>query len=436
MLGPSLLILGLGLLLLVGRESSGQRRLQSKINALRAEGLPVDNASLKKYYDEQTDPQDTPRWLAALKTLSSDAFEKSAKGVPLFDAQAEHDAPLPSQPWAAEAETATREFLTQWKELHQEIQELALRAQPVQFPIEFDSIDTPLAHLNEMRQAIRLLHLRGKVALRDGDSKATRQTVMAMWGGSKILSSDPLLISQLVATAFDGMAMDLLKDGLKSGVLQSSELQELLPMLLAQTEIDAAWRSAVIGERALALPAFEDTVRAVGVSVPGRAQDTLLYLEIIQKAIELPTEDLDEFRNSAKLLETDLKNRVMGNWLTVFDSIMTGTLTPALHASASAFTRRALQHRLAAVAIGLRLFEQQHSRFPQTLQELSQLELGLEQLGPSTQTTFGYRVNEDGIAQLWSYNMLTDETVPAEPYATTDPQSSDAMWVWELQPRD
>ncbi len=433
--GLPLLIVGLMLLLVVGRESSGKRQLQAKIDELKAAGLPYDNDSLDQYYQQQTDPQDTQRWLAVLKTLSSDELQLSAKGVPDFDGKVQQDVPLPGEPWDAESESATRAFLAQWQELHQEVYELSLHAQPVRFPLAFDGIDTLLTHAQEMRQAARLLSLKGKVALRDGDSTETQRAIFGMLGMSQVLTGDAFLMSQLIVIAMDGMSLNLLKNGLNSGVLQPAELRKLLPEVLKHTEIGDGWRTSMIGERAGALPSFSNTSAAVGVSIPGRSRDALLYLEFAERAIDLPTENLDEFRAKAQQIEDDTKQRITGSWLSQLDSIMTATLMPALSAVGEAHVRRAVQHRMAAVAIALRLYQFQYDQFPASLQELAKLELGVEQLGPAADKAFGYRIDSRGIAQLWSHNLREpNDAIPTEPYDTTDPESSDAMWVWELKP--
>lgn len=433
--GLPLLLIALIVLMIVGRESSGKRQLQDKIAALKAAGLPYDNDSLDQYYQQQTTPQHTQRWLTALKTLSSPELQQSALGVPQFDGKVQQDVPRPGQAWDEPTETATRKFLEQWRDLHQEIHALSLQAEPVRFPINFAGVDTALNHVQEMRQAARLLALKGRVALRDNNSPEVEQAIEGMLGMSHVLKQDAFIVSQLVVIAIDGISLNLLQDGLRSDVLQPAELHKLLPSILAQIEIGDSWRTGMIGERAYALTAFNNTAQVVGATIPGRSRDALLYLEFAQRAIELPTNNLDEFRAEAQKLEEDLNQRISGSLLGQFDAIMTQTLRPAYRAAADANVRRAIQHRLAAVAIGLRLYQQQHGRFPSSLAELSQLELGLEQLGPGVGKSFGYRIDSSGMSQVWSHNLREPgDAIPLQPYDTSNPESNDAMWVWELKP--
>jgi len=432
--GVPLLLLGILLLIIIGRESSANRQLQAELKKLQAAQLPYDAASLQQYYQQQTDPSNQSRWQAALKNLASEELRQSSQGVVGFDGQVQEDIPLPGQSWDPQSETTHRKFLEQWNGLYDELLDLALQAKPVRFEIDFANFQTQLDHVQDMRRAARLIHLNGKVALYDRDSVGTDEATRGLLGASQTLSGEVLLVGQLVSIALDGMALDLLKQGTQSGVLQSSELQQLLPEILAFTEVGDVWRRTLIGERGFALPAFQNTVPTVGITLPGRSRDTLLYLEFSQRAIDLPTDDIDGFLRGSKQLQNDFQQSISGNWLAIYDSLMTGTLTPALNATSHAFARRAVQHRLAAVAIGLRLHQQQHGSFPQSLAELSQLKMGLEQLGPGAGKAFGYRLGMAGKAQLWSYNIRKESSVPLEPYDLSSRDGDDPIWVWELEP--
>jgi hypothetical protein len=100
-----------------------------------------------------------------------------------------------------------------------------------------------------------------------------------------------------------------------------------------------------------------------------------------------------------------------------------------------AFVRRAVSHRLAALGIGLRLYEDRYGTLPESLAELTELSLDLTQLKPPGGQPFGYRV--DGTtATLWGFNPRTSESVPIDPPVTTKDQpdaSENDQWVWNLK---
>jgi hypothetical protein len=234
------------------------------------------------------------------------------------------------------------------------------------------------------------------------------------------------------------MAIALLKDSLKVDALNAAELQRLLPKVMAHISIGNEWQRVVAGERALALPVFTDPkkARSVGVpSVPGRSRDALFYLDLTDGVIELSANDLKEFKVKLQAVEANMKQRANAGWIARFDSILTLQTTPAFAAAGDAFIRRALQHRMAALAIGLRLYEDRHGKFPNSLNELSNLPMNLKPLELTKELSFGYRV-EGGNAKLWGGSFQDAFSIPAEPpvIAFGEPDTTQKeLWLWEFQ---
>ncbi len=436
-IGLPFLLLAIGAALWVGRESSARNQLNQQIDRLRGEGLPVDNASTQAYYEARTSAEDTAAWLAVLAELTSDPFSQSAAGVPIFDGEVEAGVPGPGESWAEEQ--TTRDFLNRWQSLHARTMRLATDAGPVRFPIDFDSVNTLLPNAQNVRQAARLLSLRGQVAIYDRDSRMVRRSVESLLGCSNVCSGEPFLVSQLITFAIDGMALEVLQQAIRHDVLDDDDLKALLPKLLASTNIGNQWKHAMIGERAMMLPVFDDPSLAGdhGVStLPGRSRDALVYLNYMSRVSAIPTEDIDEFRSEIAEQESELSNLLQGGMLQRYDTILTGLLTPSLAAAGDVFAKQATLHRLAALAIAVRLYEHEHGGWPQSLEDLAEYPLiNLERLVPPGGKPFGYRVDDSG-ATIWGFNLREETSTPAEPPPTgVDVPSSDTNqpWVWELK---
>ena len=424
------------LLLWYGRESSGRSQLKARIASLAKQGYPVDDASIDTYYKDRTDSANTEAWLAVLNTMTSQDFKASASAVPILGTEAE--VPIPSEEEWNEEEVSLA-FLEKWKSLHSEVLRLSIDAKPVRFPIVFDSFGTLLPQTQEMRQAARLLLLRGRVGLRARDSAVVRDAIDGLLGVSRVNAGEPILVSQLVSIAIDGMAIGLLKDSLKVDVFSEADLQSLLPKVMATVNIGKEWEMVVSGERAIALPVFTDPkkkARTVGVtSVPGRSRDALFYLDLIQGVIELPTNNLEEFKTKLKDVEAKMTEKAKANWMTQFDSILTLQITPAFAAAGDAFIRRALQHRMAALAIGLRLYEDRHGKFPNSLKDLTDLPMDVKPLALTKEMSFGFRL-EGSNAKLWGGSFQDVFSLPAEPpeIVVGEPDTTmKELWLWEFQ---
>ena len=430
-------LLTLLLLLWYGRESSAKSRLKARIASITKQGYPVDDASIDTYYKDRTDSSNTEAWLAVISMMTSQDFKASTNGVAYLGIGIEAEVPiLPEDEWSEEKDSLA--FLEKWESLHADVLRLSVDAKPVRFPIVFDSFGTRLQQTQEMRQAARLLLLRGRVGLRARDSVVVRDAIDGMLGVSRVNAGEPILVSQIVSIAIDGMALGLLKDSLKVDALNEADLQSLLPKVMATINFGKEWEMAIAGERALALPVFADPkkARTVGVtSVPGRTRDALFYLDLTDGVLELPTNDLKEFKVKLQAVEAKMTEQAFANWITRFDSILTLQTTPAFAAAGDVFIRRALQHRMAALAIGLRLYEDRHGKLPNSLNDLSDLPMDLKPLGLTKVLSFGYRL-EGSNAKLWGGSYQDVFSIPAEPpvIEVGEPDTSmKELWLWEFQ---
>ena len=425
------------LLLWFGRESSGNRRLAARKASIVKQGLPIDDASMDQFYRDRTDPKNVAAWKSVLATMASEDFKASLKGVAILSVTSEQPI-IPDQEWNEEADSIA--FLEKWKTLHAEAVQLSIDSKPVQLPIVFDSFNTLLTEVQELRQVARFLELQGRVGLRARDSAIVRENIDALLGLSKVPTGCPCLVSQLVAIAMDGIAMGLLKDALEYDVLNEGDLKILLLKVLLDVNVGDEWKMTIAGERAMALPIFTDTTkaRAAGIaSIPGRSRDALLYLDLSEEVMEVSSENLREFK--AKLLNMEEKIKAIGNanLLSQFDSIMTLQTLPAMGACGEAFIRRALQHRIAALAIGLRLYEDRNASLPTSLDALTEIPLDIKRLMPTNTSSFGFR-KEGTRATLWGGSFRDSLTIAAEPHrAQTEGEdnlakSNRAMWLWEL----
>ena len=425
------------LLLWFGRESSGKRRLADRKANIVKQGLPIDDASLDQYYRDRTDPKNATAWKNVFATMASEDFKSSLKGVAILSESSEQPI-IPDHEWAEEAESIA--FLEKWKTLHAEVVQLSIDAKPVQFPTVFDSFNTMLTEVQELRQVARFLELQGRVGLRAGDSAIVRQNIDALLGLSKVPSGSPTLVSQLVAIALDGIGIGLLKDSLEFDVLSEGDLKILLPKVLLDINVGEEWKSTIAGERALALPVFTNPAkaRAAGLPyLPGRSHDALLYLDLTNVVMDIPSDDLKEFKAKLQNMEDKVRAKPNETLLSKFDSILTMQALPAMGACGEAFIRRALQHRIAALAIGLRLHEDRNASFPTTLEALTEIPLDIKRLMPTNTTSFGYRKDGDN-AKLWGGSFRDSLTIASEPHPAESEgedniaKSNRALWLWEL----
>ncbi len=433
-----IVLIGATIALLAARDRSARRQLENTIAQLQAENLPTNSPSMQDFYERHTSKETTVEWLELLATLESQAFRDSIAGVPIFDPKVEVDVPGPGEPW--NEEEATRAFLVKWDDTHQKITDLCAEGLPVRFPIIWDSINTKLENTQQMRGAARLLQLRTQTAIFDRDSAATANGIQSLLGCSHTLSGEPILVSQLVSLAIDNMAIRSLQQAIEHDVLSQADLQKLRSAIQPGQSISEGWRLGLIGERAMMLDIFENP-SAIGPAnmgapvLPFRSTDANNYMNLMQQAIDVKTEDFDEFLTGLSEHEEEIQKLTSGSIFGQLDSIMTGLLTPALSAAGQAYTRSACKHRLAEIAIGVRLFEKQNGRLPKELEELQTIDIKLSGLRPNGGKPFGYRVNQEQ-AVLWGFDLSSgDSEVPDEPPVAEEGSPSywqNEEWIWTL----
>ncbi len=436
--GLPLLLLAVLVLTIVFRERTARQELLARLAERQQQGLPNDNASLDSYYRQLTSEAKTEAWLSALAELKAQGYEAAYADLKLEDLY-ELGFPAPGAVW--NEEVAIREFLEVWKGTHRQLQLLGIdqreQALPVRWPLEFQSFNTELEPIQEMRQAARLLRLKGQLAVYDRDSAGTRRSVAALLGTSEAVATHPILVASLVAIALDGMAIGLLKDALEHDVLDEGDLTAILPMLQRHATIGEGYRVAIEGEIGLALPIFDDpnlSGEEVPVGLPARSRDALIYLEHMQRIAGVPTQDLTEFQQGIDLEEASLRQQLSTGWVQRFDSIFTGLLAPAVGAAGNAFIRQCGQHRIASLAVAVRLYEKRQGQFPAVLGDLTVVGVDVTRYMPPGAQPFGYKAEKQR-AVLWGAAFDRGDAIPPEP-PTIDPSEPnawvDTLWTWRL----
>ncbi len=253
LVGIPILLFVVVAVLFMGRERSASRQVAQRLAKLDADGMPIDDASMKRFSRERTSPKDTQAWLSVFAELQSQSYKQSTSGVPSLDLL-----------WSLRFPRRVKSgrlmikrlaiFFHKWSAVHDTTVQLALKqlqpgAKPVELIDVFQSIETQLPNTQNMREAAAMLWVRGKVAAYDGDGRQLKQSIEALQGCARTLYGEPILISQLVSMAIDSMAIDLLRRGVQGDIFSEAELTELLTNTLSKTEISPQWRFALQGER-------------------------------------------------------------------------------------------------------------------------------------------------------------------------------------------
>lgn len=425
-----------------------QPQVEQRLEQLREAGVPVDNASVQEWYQQNTVATHTEEWIEVMNHLESAEFQTLSKGIQEFDSKAEGTEWTPAQ-WPAESQT--RALLKAVEPTPEVIHRLAKERVPVQFPIEFDSIRTLLPRTQAMRQVARLVKLQFDVAAADRDSAAIAQAVQTELDLALVCSGEPFLVSHLVCTAIRGIGLDLLKRALQANLLESAELDRFAESLPRESLSLDRLPQIIQGERASCLPLFFDLrryqsdmggefERPSGFSaLPLRAgyQDIWNYMQFMQSHEDIPTDSLDEAVAQSKAIGAKLQQDLReAGFLGLRDWIVTGVAAPAIETVVVRFCEESVQMRMVLHAIAIRRYQHMHGRFPEDLDGLKEVGFDASRWLPFGGQPMGYRVEGEN-ALLWSTILEDGAATSIEP---PDLNPEAAMhekrinYYWQLTP--
>ncbi|EMI28622.1 hypothetical protein [Rhodopirellula europaea] len=447
------LVLPLSLIFLVlawwfARQNAAAQELSDRKNDLLASGLPIDAESLLEYRRERIDSSRSREWERILDEIESDAFQESSEDVPIIGQWYEEKLEEYRYGIPYSHHTVAREFLDRWSGLLQRIHLITERASGVWTPMnQYDLVPDVTA----TREVTRLLCLEFEDALRRDEFEHAGKCVLAIVGNSRLLEEEPTAVSQLISVAYLAPGLDAIKTAVQIDCFDDEQWRAVLKQLEGLEEIEPRYRRFLIGERAWALPLFEDPELleelggdAVAYQLPGgHSIDALETLAMYDRLELVPTDDLTTFFEEIESLETSVQASFQSrNWLQKLDTQVTEMTMPSLVSMNQAFVRSAMQVRLAKTAILARLFQHREGRWPSTIQEIHDAapsllnasedngHLAIGNLAPMGDRPFGLKVNPDELV-LWGFEPVASASAtPEEP--PTEQDFIEGDWEYEL----
>lgn len=149
------------------------------------------------------------------------------------------------------------------------------------------------------------------------------------------------------------------------------------------------------------------------------------------------TDDLAMFRHDLQSLNgylTDLSNK---DTRTRRSANMTLAIFPDAAGTGDAFIESVMLHRLATLAVMVRIYEKKNGRLPSALEALSKVGIDVSKVTPFGDKPFGYKV-EDQVATLWGFSLQEHIETPDMPPISDESNENaeqNKIWVWCLPAR-
>ncbi|QEF97249.1 hypothetical protein Mal15_12880 [Stieleria maiorica] len=424
------------------RRSNATAEVAERREEILSRGLPIDDVSMEAFRARMMGHEKSERWMRVLDEIDSQVFHESCRGVPVVGMTEDDADYVYGTPYRYNDEV--RQFLDQWSALRAEIHEITEGTGPIWTRVEMESFNTLLPYVQSTRSVAQLLQLEFEDALRRDDRQQAFESVLAGLGVARTLEKEPLIIAQLVVVAVHGMALKQLKLAIELDLFDEEQLKPIFEQLRALDEFGSRYRLAIVGERAMSQPVFDDLQRfGDNLSVPSggfsqRPIDALASLDVMAQAESIDTEDLSEFFAQTTALDSQFSQQIaQAGWLRRLETVLTSLTVPALGAVGKAFARSAMENRIAKIGVGLRLYEKRNGDWPDDLDVLTSADLGIDfgPIDPVGGNPFGYRV-VDGRAEVWGFDpQLPTDVTPPEPIDVSSLSEHEQYlkyWWWTL----
>lgn len=404
------------------RENNGRKLVNAKLEELRNRGIPLDNASSLEWYQANTDPTDVRAWEEIFAATSSNEFSEWSQGIEAFDPKAVGTGWTESG-WTGEA--AERNLLAKTVDLRHRIRELAKKRVPVRFLREIDSVNTLLPQAQQSRTVQRLLGSEFQVAFADRDSKACRESIEAGLDIPYLFRSDPWIVCHMISVAHRGVAMRNILQAIAYDVFSEEDLDAILTRLASEPPTLDRLPLMIRGERATIMEVMQDPnnyqvfdgkgANQSFQAMLGRAssRDLLHLLEFFDAIEALDISDIDQLVTQAREIDKTIRLQISSaGILDSNDWRITSVSLPPFNAMVTALVQDVVQERFTRHALAIRLYQKRQSRFPATLNDVSEIGFDTRQYLPWGGKPFGYCV-EEGDAILWA-------TIPQDGSSTSD----------------
>ena len=352
-------------------------KLQGKLDAISATGLPVTCAELDEWY---TIPESAENAANTIIESFSHYCEWEEEKADLLPAVGKAKLPARTEP----LEEETKDLISRYLADNQAALELLHKGAAIEhsrYPIDLSKgFEALMPDLSNIREGAKLLKLEAVLHAENAEAQSAARSITSTFGLARSLSKEPILVSQLVRIACQGLAASTLEHAVNRTEFTDEQLINL-GQTLADAEDHSAMTRAFAGERCVGASIFKkpsaqilqvvnggssqlSVLAFTGYKFAGLADmDAIVYLDFMDdyiKAMELAPQQRQE-RGQA------IENRFEG---TSRIHVILRMIMPALSRVTTIDIRGMAQLRTARTALAIERYRLATGRLPRTLAEL------------------------------------------------------------------
>jgi len=424
-----------------------QRKIDTKLAAIRAQGLPTTQTELNTFYTPVPDADNAGLLFSQIRRHIIDW---------------PHDAPwigfssnsilFATNPITVTAKTVLNGLISSNQTALQLIHQAAAKPKS-RYPMDFSQgSQTSFMHLFESRKALELLRLESMHHLAEKRDQQALFSVEVSLRVAKSLDQEPLLISFLVRNAYVAITLNGLEQLLGRNTFAAPNLLRLQEMLL-ETEHRTNLRRVLHGERAFVVGSWNEPVSQIITNTLNlvtpfdtwpefmkdcawqayehggyKEADLLNFLAFCDELDDVTTLSPSAGLAFGETLETKLNSTSKPSMDNIFTTQFANLIPDILKKQATAYARL----RVAQTALAIERYRMENQRLPQTLGELIPQHLKSAPLDPFTEAPLLYRITETGF-RVYSVgeNGLDDGGLSRDEALAVQKKSDDILFTVE-----
>ena len=332
-----------------------------------------------------------------------------------------------------------------------QLQVLGMRPK-ARFPLRYeDGVGMDLSHASPLLSAAQLFRLRAQAHIALGQDVQAYEDVLMVWRLSEVQRDEPLMLSLLVGISIQGIAVDVIREGISHW---SDANLEHLQALLSEGGIVERMLSAIRGERGgvnvilnksgvdegilstLSVFADRSEMEIAVFRILSRLyitafldEDRALFNTIIQDWVAGVEADQPRIDPATTKQIADRVMELSGNPAGTLRFPLTKLAFPALLGVVARVAFAQNSSNQARIACAIQRYFRSHSIVPESLADLVPAYLDAIPIDIITGSPMAYRVTGPDTYQLWSvgWNETDEGGVPPSPPRLL----KEYDWVWE-----
>ena len=354
---------------------SVRSKLRARIEAIQAAGYPVTLVELNEWY---TIPEGAENAADTLIEAFLCYYEWNRTELESLPVAGREELPARTEPLAEETKGLVAQYLAD----NQQALELLHKAAAMKhsrYPVDFSfGPGTLMYHFSDLRKGAMLLKLDAILHAENGNAELAARSVTSTFGIARSLAKEPIVISQLVRAACQGLAISSLERIVNRTEFTDEQLVKL-GKTVADADVLAAMSRAFAGERCIGINVFKGPAvlssEFVGYKMPpapilelykalGLAdRDAIVYIDVMNDYMKTTGIPLHQRQRTASTIEAKLK-------ATSKIHILLHKFMPAFSGVITINIRSIAQLRTARVALAIQRYRLAVDKCPDVLMDL------------------------------------------------------------------